>query len=314
MATPSGSATPISSSPPRTQRTSLAALDVLVQTDAHGSISAAARALGLSQPSASAALRRLSRDLGLELLSRTSHGSHLTVDGRAVASWAGAVLAASDRFEQAVTALRQAPVPRVRLAASMTIAEHLAPGWLAQLGGTQGAIDVELLVRNSAAVMDLVSSNDAALGFVEGPCVRRGLRSRTIMTDSLVVVVGPAHPWARRRARRASIAELVAAKVVLREEGSGTREILEAALARTGHQLPERLPHLGSSAAVRTAVQLADSVTALSRLAVASDLLHGALVEIEIPGLDLRRKLRMVWNPEVDMTAPVRAIAALVTN
>lgn len=298
----------------RPQRVSLAALEVLVASDAHGSISAAARALGISQPSASATMRRLERDLGLELVARTSRGTTLTDAGRAVATWAQTVLAASDRFEQGVAALRRAPTPRVRLAASMTIAEHLVPRWLTQLSAESARRpDVELIVRNSHDVMDLVLADDADLGFVEGASVRRGLRSRTIMRDTLVVIVGPQHPWARRRTARASLAELVAARLVIREEGSGTRDILEHGLAAAGAHLPEHLPHLGSTAALKTAVQYSDTVTVLSELAVADDVARGSLVRIEVPGLSLDRRLRLVWKDGAELSAPVRQIAALVT-
>ena len=299
---------------PRRSRAPLAGLEVLVAADAHGSISGAARALGLSQPSASASLKRLERLLGLELLSRGTRGVHLTDAGRAAATWAREVLDASDSFERGVTALRDAPAPRVRLAASMTIAEYLAPRWLAQLTHDQDRADVELVVRNSHDVMDLVLSGGADLGFVEGTSVRRGLRSRTIVRDSLVVVVGPDHRWAHRRGRRATLAELVSAPMVVREAGSGTREILERALRDAGTSLPSHLPHLGSTSALKTTVQYSDAVTVLSQLAVEDDLARGSLVQVDVPGLALGRSLRMVWKDGADMPASVRSIAALVTR
>lgn len=296
------------------RRAPLAGLEVLVAVDAHGSISGAARALGLSQPSASGGLRRLERLLGLELLARGTRGTRLTDAGRAAATWAREVLDASDSFERGVEALRDAPAPRVRLAASMTVAEYLAPRWLAQLTHEQGRVDVELVVRNSHDVMDLVLSGGADLGFVEGTSVRRGLRSRTIVRDALVVVVGPEHRWAQRRSRRATLTELVEAPLVVREAGSGTREILERGLRDAGAALPPHLPHLGSTSALKTTVQYSDAVTVLSLLAVEDDLARGALVQIDVPGLDLGRSLRMVWKDGGDMPATVRTIAALVTR
>lgn len=296
------------------RRAPLAALEVLVATDAHGSISGAARVLGVSQPSASASLARLERLLGLELLARGTRGTHLTDAGRAAATWARDVLLSSDSFERGVAALREAPSPRIRLAASMTVAEYLAPRWLAQLTHEHAHLDVELVVRNSHDVMDLVLAADAELGFVEGPSVRRGLRSRMLVRDQLAVVVGPEHPWAQRRRRQASIEELVTAPLVVREAGSGTREVLERALRRHGAELPSRLPHLGSTSALKTAVQYSDAVTVLSLLAVEDDLARGALVQIEVPELELGRTLRIVWKDGAEMSAPVRAIAALVTR
>ena len=299
-----------------TQRTTLASLDVLVATDTHGSISAAARALGISQPSASSTLRRLERSLGLEIVTRSTRGSHLTEEGRAVAVWARSVLDASDALERAAAALREGPAHRVRVAASMTVAEHLVPRWLARLtaGGDSGRPEVELIVRNSHDVMDLVLSGGADLGFVEGATVRRGLRSRTVQRDSLAVVVGRQHPWARRRGHTVSVDELLAARLVVREAGSGTRDILERALDRAGARLPAHLPSLGSSAALVASVRISDSVTVLSELAVADDVERGTLVRLDVPELDLGRRLRMVWRDGTDMSAPVRTIAALVTS
>ena len=296
-------------------RTSLAALDVLVATDTHGSISAAARVLGISQPSASATLRRLERSLGLEIVTRTTRGSRLTETGRAVAVWARTVLDASDALEQAAAALRAGPAHRVRLAASMTVAEHLVPRWLARLTAepSPDRPEVELAVRNSQDVMELVLSGEADLGFVEGATVRRGLRSRTVQHDSLAVVVGSQHAWARRRRREVTVAELLGARLVVRETGSGTRDIFERALARTGATLPDHLPSLGSSAALSASVRISDSVTVLSELAVADDVARGSLVRLEVPELDLSRRLRMVWREGAEMSGPTRRIAAAVT-
>lgn len=331
--------TPASPPPPRRDRTSLGLLELLVATDSHGSISAAARALGISQPSASAGMRRLERHLGLELVARSTRGARLTETGRATATWAREVVDASDRFETAAAALREAPSARIRLAASLTIAEYLAPRWLATLaldgltpvpgagaglpagqGSASGTArgpsspDVELLVRNSRTVMELVLSDDAELGFIESSTMRRGLRSRTLAHDELVVVVAAAHPWAVRRRRTATVEELLSGGLVVRERGSGTRETLEKSLVAAGARLPDHLPYLGSTASLKTAVQYGGAVAVLSRLTVADDLARGTLVEIQVPGLDLSRRLRMVWKDGTELSAAARRIAAVAAG
>lgn len=298
----------------RTGRIPLHALEILVATDSHGSISSAARALGLSQPTASTGMKRLERQLGFSLITRSPRGAVLTDVGRTVATWAREVLASSDVFERGISALQHTTSTRVRLAASLTIAEYLAPRWLSQPMFSEPGTDVELLVRNSQQVMELVRQGEAHLGFVEGTHLRAGLRSCTLVTDSLTVVVGPEHHWARRRAKRAELAEFLAAHLIVRERGSGTRETLEHGLAASGHKLPGHLAHFGSTAALKLAVQSGDGVTALSHLAVTDDLARGALVAITVPGLDLTRHLRMVWSTDTDMTPPVRAIAGFISG
>jgi len=296
------------------ERPPLAALELLVALDAHGSISAAARAAGVSQPTASAGLHRLERRLGLELLARGPRGTALTAAGHRVADAARDVVAAVDRFEDAAAALRSAPAPGLRVAASLTIAEYLAPQWLAafgrddrERGGTTP--DVELVVRNSREVMELVLDGAAELGFVESPTVRHGLRSRTVAHDELVAVVAPSHPWARRRS--VGPAALVTGRLVLREAGSGTRDVLEDALGQAGVRLPEHVTTLGSTVAVKTAVRHGDGCTVLSALTVADDVAAGHLVTVPIAQLDLSRRLRVVWRDGAALSASARRLAAV---
>ncbi|WP_029253751.1 LysR family transcriptional regulator [Paraoerskovia marina] len=293
----------------RGERVSLGTLELLVEMDSHGSISAAARALGVSQPTASAGLRRLEGTLGLELILRTTRGARLTETGHATAAWAREVIAASDRFETGVAALRAAPKARVTIAASLTIAEYLAPRWLATLAVDADGPKVELVVRNSRRVMEMVLAEDAEIGFVESATVRRGLRSRVVAQDELVAVVAPGHPWERRRSITPT--ELISGGLVVREEGSGSRQILERALQAVGEELPSRLPSLGSTAALATAVRHGGSVAVLSSLTVADDLTRGALVRVPVPALDLGRRLRVVWKDGVELSGPTRRIAAV---
>lgn len=298
------------------ERVSLAALELLVAVDATGSISAAARDLGVSQPTASAGLRRLERRLGVELLTRGARGTTLTTQGRSAAVWASEVVASSDRFEEAVAALRDGRGSRLRVAASLTIAEYLAPRWLAALAAAPAeggaAPDVELVVRNSREVMELVLDATAELGFVESPTVRRGLRSRTVATDELVAVVAPGHPWAGRRS--VGPAELVTGRLVLREAGSGTRDVLEEALGQAGVRVPAHVTTLGSTVAVKTAVRHGDGVTVLSALTVADDVAAGHLVTVPIAQLDLTRRLRAVWRDGAPLSAAARRLAEVAAG
>ncbi|MGC5168979.1 LysR family transcriptional regulator [Luteimicrobium sp. DT211] len=292
-----------------------ASLELLVAADSHGSISAAARALGIAQPSASAALRRLERGLGLELLVRTPRGTSLTDAGRVAAECARGVLDSYATLESTLAALRDVPGARVRVAASLTVAEHLAPRWLATLAREPrsprdgAAPDVELMVCNSAEVARRVLDGDVALGFVESPELVRGLRWSLVAEDELVAVAAPGHRWARRRAL--GVDELLGGGLVVREEGSGTRASLERALARAGRALPAHLTQLGSTQAVRTAVLHAGAVAVLSRLAVEDDLARGTLVALPVPDLDLRRPLRAVWKDGETLSAAARRLVAV---
>ncbi|NPC96943.1 LysR family transcriptional regulator [Nocardioides sp. zg-DK7169] len=277
-------------------RPDLVALDLLVRVAETGSLGAAARALGMAQPNASRAIQRLERQLGLALVVRTPSGSRLTTEGEVVVSWAREALEATDRIVLGARSLAAQRAAQLTVSASLTIAEHLAPAWLARFAATHPDLHVSLRVGNSVQVLAALRSGEVPLGFVESPGVPAGFAASVVATDALVVVVGRTHPWARRRTPLGA-AELAAAELVLREEGSGTRDTLARALGDAGVELgPARL-ELASTAAV-TAAAVAGGAAVLSELAVAAEVAAGRLVVVEVDGLDLRRRLRAVWLRE----------------
>lgn len=279
-----------------TSRPDLTSLDLLVRVAEGGSLGAAARALGMAQPNASRALRRLERQLDLTLLVRTPGGSRLTTEGEVVVAWAREALAGMERVVLGARSLAAQRAAHLRVASSLTIAEYLAPRWLARFGRAHPELHVSLEVGNSEHVLGLVQTGRVPLGFVESPTVPRTVASTTVARDALVVVAGPTHPWARRRTP-VTPAELLAGDLVLREAGSGTRETLVRALARIGAELgPSRL-ELASTAAVKAAAVEGDAPAVLSELAVAPELATGQLVVVPVADLDLSRSLRAVWLP-----------------
>lgn len=292
-------------------RTGLRALEVLLAVDEHGSITRAGEELGLAQPTVSGYLLRLERQLGLPLVERTVRGSQLTESGTTAARWAREVIDASDRFEASVATLRQGAAGSLTLAASMTVAEYLVPTWLSALERERPGTAVSLDVRNSEDVMRLVMDGHADLGFIEGQHVYQRLRYRTISEDELVVVVADSHPWARRK-RPLEIEELLRARLLLREKGSGTRETLERALAAAGRELSSTGPVLGSTAAIKTALTSGEFVGVVSALAVRDELRTGALREVTVHGVDMRRRLRMVWNARNALSDVAEVLANLV--
>jgi molybdate transport repressor ModE-like protein len=276
----------------------LAALELFVAVARYGSIGAAARHTGISQQAASARLRAMESQVGTVLLDRDPRGSRLTAAGALLVDWAAPLLAQAAELDSGIASLRRARDAQLRVAASLTIAEHLLPAWLVALrdeyeqAGRQPA-EITLVAANSEAVAE----HGVDLGFVEGPVPPRGLRSRVVAADRLAVVVRPDHPWARRRSP-VRAAELAATPLVEREEGSGTRQSLRAALTAClgpGSQLAAPALRLSTTTAVRQAVQAGAGPAVLSLLAVRENVAAGLLAVIPVPGLDLGRRLRAVW-------------------
>lgn len=146
----------------------LGVLDLLVSVAETGSLGAAARQHGISQPAASMRIRALERRLRLVLLERGPTGSRLTDAGLAVVGYASPVLAAAHEFVTGVAALHSDQAPRLVVAASRTIADHRMPLWLTALRARHADVAVSLEVGNTQQVCELVRAGGASLGFIEG--------------------------------------------------------------------------------------------------------------------------------------------------
>ncbi|MFZ3556278.1 MULTISPECIES: LysR family transcriptional regulator [unclassified Streptomyces] len=287
----------------------LGALQLLLAVARLGSLGAAARALGITQPAASSRIRSMERQLGLALVDRSPRGSRLTDSGALVTDWARPIVEAAEQFDAGASALRDRRDSRLRVAASMTIAEYLLPRWLIALRAERPDTAVSLLAGNSTAVAERLLGGEADLGFVEGRTVPAGLDSAVIAHDRLIVVTAPGHPWARRRKPLAA-GELAATPLILREEGSGTRQVLDAALGGLARPLIE----LSSTTAVKSAAVSGAGPSVLSELAVGEELAARRLVEIPLEGAELARELRAVWPTGHLPVGPARDLLSLTRS
>lgn len=290
----------------------LGALELLLAVARVGSLSGAARHLGITQPAASSRIRAMETRLGVALVDRSPRGSTLTAEGALVTDWARRVVEAAEAFDAGAQALRGRRDSRLRVAASMTIAEYLLPGWLIALRGERPGTAVSLYAGNSADVAQRVLVHDADLGFVEGLSVPEGLDSAVIAQDRLVVAVAPTHPWARRT-RAVEAAELARTPLILRERGSGTRQVLDAALAGSGG-LAEPLLELASTTAVKGAAVSGAGPCVLSELALGDELAGRRLVEVPVAGAELGRALRAVWPTGSRPAGPARDLLSLTRH
>jgi DNA-binding transcriptional LysR family regulator len=271
----------------------LASLDLFVSVIELGSVSRAAEAHGIAQPSASSRIKHLERQLGMQLLDRGPGGSTPTDAGVVVAGWADTILRAAHELEVGLSAFRAEQTGRLRISASFTIAEYLLPQWLDRFSRDHPRDSVALEVANSTTVIDRLRHGAADLGFIETPSELTGLNEQIVGHDELVTVVAPSHPWATRGS--VPVEALAATPLVMREAGSGTREALEQALRDLGLGKPSAVLELGSTSAVRAAVVHGNAPTVISRLAVAAELSTDQLIEIQVPDLRIGRDLRAVW-------------------
>lgn len=289
----------------------LVSLDLLVSVVELGSVSKAAAAHAMTQPSASARIAGLERHLGLVLLHRDSGGSVPTEAGGAVAEWAERLLAMAFEVDAGTRAL-SAKGRRLRVAATATVAAWHLPAWLAGLQRTHPGAVVSSQRAEQVTVVDQVRTGRVDLGFVEGPGVLLGLASVPVGLVPVRVVVPPSHPWARRRVPLPAPI-LAATPWVVRAPtgGSALRAVVAAGLRRAGHVVVAPALEGGSDREVVAAVERGVGPGLVPERAVGPELSEGRLVVVELEGNPLMLRLRAVWTGPEPGAGPAADLLAL---
>jgi DNA-binding transcriptional LysR family regulator len=240
----------------------------------------AAAALRITQSAASAAIQALEARLGVSLFNRVGRHIELTEAGDTLLPHAKAVLGRVSDAEVAISELVDLEHGRLRLCASQTIAGYWLPARMHRFQIAHPKIALELRIANTLQVARLIAAGEADLGFVEGSVDDPLLARIPVASDQLVLVVAASHPWAKRE--RIEAVEMTKTRWVLRETGSGTRQMFEDALRAAGIA-PEQLDlamELPSNEAVRAAVEAGAGATVVSRLVASSGLQSGVLKEL----------------------------------
>ena len=280
-------------------------LDIFAATAACGNLTRAAGRIGLSQSAASMALAELERQFSEPLFDRVGKRLVLNERGRALLPRAQEVLARVREIGDLFGGASGQLAGELRIGASSTIGNYLIPHLVGGLAGRHPQLKLQLDVVNTEQVIAGMSDFTYDIGFVEGPCRRPELEVIPWRGDELVVFAAAGHPLAGRR--KLAPADLAAARWILRERGSGTREVFEAAVAGRLKDLNIFL-ELGHSEAIKQAVEAGLGIGCLSKLTLKRALAVGALVLLPTPFLDLSRTLSILVHRERYRTAVLRAV------
>jgi DNA-binding transcriptional LysR family regulator len=261
--------------------TQLTAFLAVVRT---GSVTAAADELVVTQPSVSAALAALTREVGVDLTERSGRNLRLTAAGEAFAPYAAEVLGLLEQGRDAAREAGLRAARRLRIAAVTTAGEYVVPPLLRAFAERHPDVTVSLDVGNRHRVFDHVRDHRVDIGIGGRPPVDGGLTGTPFLRNEIVLITGPDDPLATRRS--VPVDELGRRTWLLREEGSGTRALVEDFLAH--HDLEPPTLTLGSNGAIKSAARFGLGVSLQSRLAVELELRSGELATLAVRGLPTR--------------------------
>ena len=266
-----------------------------------GSMTAAAQALGMAQPSVSQCVAELEAHYGIALFERLGRRLHISEAGSALRLHAAQILRSVDEAERGLFDLQDGG--SLRVGASMTIGAALLPDMLAGFLASRPRLRLFTRVDNTASIIEKLRLAELDLGLVEGGSEWDGLVSEPFFEDELCLICPPDHPWTRVESIRA--AELAGKAFLVREEGSGTREVFAAAMALADLAWEIAGVHNGA-ASVIALVERGLGLSFVSRLLARDAIGASRIAEVRVEGLDTRRKFRLVRHKHRLVTDTMR--------
>ncbi|MEA8875325.1 DNA-binding transcriptional regulator YeiE [Citrobacter freundii] len=260
-------------------------LEVFAEVLKSGSTTQASVMLALSQSAVSAALTDLEGQLGVQLFDRVGKRLVVNEHGRLLYPRALALLEQTTEIEQ----LFREDNGAIRVYASSTIGNYILPVMIARYRHDFPDLPLELSVGNSQDVINAVLDFRVDIGLIEGPCHSTEIISEPWLEDELVVFAAPSSPLTKGPV---TLEQLAASPWILRERGSGTRELVDYLLLS---HLPrfQMAMELGNSEAIKHAVRHGLGISCLSRRVIAEQLQAGTLSEVPVP---LPRLVRTLWR------------------
>ncbi len=255
-----------------------------------------AEQLCISQPAVSKHVGELESRYEVQLFTRRGSRLELTEAGRTLLASAERVADDYRRLEYEMSLCTGQTEGELRLGASTTIAQYLLPPILARFTARFPKVRVSLLSGNSEQVEQALGDHAIDLGLVESVSRRQGLHYTPFRADELVLVARPGGKYARTES--VTPEALCRIPLVLRENGSGTLEVITAALADRGIRLSQLnvVLRLGSTEGIKGFVRHSDAMAIVSAFSVVDELRSGALRIVDLEGLTLLRDFVFVHN------------------
>ncbi|WP_298817991.1 LysR family transcriptional regulator [Chloroflexus sp.] len=267
-------------------------LRIFVAVLDQGSFTRAAEALVMSQSAVSRAVQELERQLNTVLLERRPRGVVPTEAGIVLGEHARRIFAHERLAIEALNELRGLQRGRLAIGASSTIGTYLLPPLLGLYHRQYPGIELFLDIGNTQQVMEHLLAYRIDIAYVEGPVEPdERLQISPWRNDELVVIAAPDHPLARQP--NLTCADLNGAPFVLREPGSGTREVMEQALTARGITI-RPVMELGSTEAVKQAVSAGLGLSIVSLVTLQMDIIAGRLTILRVRDLSIERQLSRV--------------------
>ena len=253
-----------------------------------------AKQLHLSQPTVSHHIKILETSMGVVLFTRTNTGLQLTETGRLLLPWARRLLHDTNNMQSMMASMKSDVVGELRITCSTTAGKNVLPQMAARFCRLYPWVKVRILSCTSEDVTNRLLEGDAHIGVLSHEILAAGLESQEFFRDTITLIVPSNHRWAFRKAIEPG--ELLEEPLIIREETSGTRQVVLSELSKFDIGLDDLniFMELGNAEAIVRTVAAGYGIAFVSKLATACPLERGNVVDLRVDGLNLNRTIFMV--------------------
>lgn len=278
-------------------------------------ISLSARKLHISQPSVTLQIKSLEKEYGAKFFNRSNKGVSLTNEGKLFYGSVQSVLDILTSAKEEIGALAKNQKKVICLGATLTIGEYILPHLIAFLYRIHPEVEFKVKIANTESISQDILEKKMHIGLIEGPVNKnKNLNVESFWEDQLVVVIPNFHPWAARKT--INLEELLNERILTREEGSGTRKVMEIMLKQSGLD-PAQLNiamELGSTQAIKHAVAAGLGITVISSLTVSKESDQKVFKTLQIEDSPLYRPLNILTDARIKKTKEENILINLLTN
>ena len=260
------------------------------------SFSKASEIIHLTQPAVSLLIQSIEEIYETKLFDRASNTVILTPAGEMLYKYAKEILNLYAAAEKNIGEITGFVKGSISVGASSTIGNYLLPGVIAAFRKTHPKIKIHLLVGNTKRVVEFLNAGNIDIGLVEGDVARQKMVVDKLVADELVLIVPPLHPLAKKR--NVSIFEITKEPFIFREEGSGTRQVIEKYLGKYSITPQDMMISmiLGSTEAIKESVENGIGVAIMSRWAVRKEIKYGTLKPLSFKEEKMLRDFSLIFQ------------------
>lgn len=260
------------------------------------SFSKTSEIIHLTQPAVSLQIQALEEKYETKLFDRSSSTVTLTSSGEILYKYAKEILAMYATAQKAIGKYTGLVKGSLTIGAGSNIGNYLLPGIITDFKNSHPKVKIYLHVGNTKRVIELLNSGNVDVGLIEGDVTRQKMIVKKLISDELVLIVSPEHHWAKKK--EVALPDIIDEPFILREAGSGTRQMIEKFFSRHGispHDLKISAV-FGSTEAIKDAVENGLGVSIISRWAARKEIKFGSLRLLSIKEEKMVRDISLIIN------------------